>query len=46
MAHLQGQLERSASRVEALEGELADAKKVKVKLAEDLSGLREELAQK
>ena len=46
MTHLQGQLERSASRVEALEGELAEAKKVKGRLAENLSRVREELAQK
>lgn len=46
LTHLQVQLERSASRVETLEGELAEARKVKGKLAEDLLGLREELAQK
>ena len=46
MAHLQRQLEMSASRMEVLKGELTDAREVKVRLTKDISGLREELEKK
>ena len=44
--HFQGQVEWSTSRVGTLEGELADARKVKEGLAEEILGLREELVKK
>jgi len=46
ISHLQGQLEKSTSRIEALKKELADAKAVNASLAEDLSVLRKELENK
>ena len=46
LGHLQQQLQKNASRVEALEGELAESKKVKEKLVEELLRVRKELARK
>ena len=46
VSHLKEQLERTTTRMEALEGELTEARRTEVKANEVAKGLKEELEKK
>ena len=46
MSHLKEQLERTTTRMRALEGELTEARRTEAKAKEVAKGLREELEKK
>ena len=46
VSHLKEQLERTTTRMEALEGELTEARRTEVKVNEVAKGLKEELEKK